>query len=466
MTTLYVPQTPLKEPLLWGLNDFNEVRSESSVKNLEASLEFILSHTNWVHDHLQETSAQNFCYRLFKTIPPSSVQSIMDVAKEIIIQTTGALELLLAMHGDAISLIEKDNPFTNNKQTFIQINLANLLGISVELLGSAFTTHPEYGISVIGEQKFDRLESLSRAVPRIKVFRCPGVELDAIPSNWRNNIEWLFCTIMPTISISSYFSRLKGLSAPQARHIKLLKCDSLAFLDAPRSLEIDCPRSKSLEQLRAPMAKKVNLESYKPLKDIDLPSDVVLHQPPQIQDREETTIPKPAQMPSIEEFSRTHLSNRFQIVTRYNLFTKKDQSFLLLNPKDLMLSEDDFMCLQIALSSYPELGLIVPPHLYGVIELAELIPQLKTLWIHGTDLNALPKQWKNSVECLFCTAETLAVPSFPNLKCLIAPDTIALQCEKPRLEMIVAPKLISIHLKQPLMSPIIHSDQPYILSST
>lgn len=464
MTTLYMPQTPLKEPLLWGLNDYNEVRSESSVKNLEASLEFILNHTNWVHDHLQEASAQNFCYRLFRTIPPSSVKSVMDVAKEIIIQTTGALELLLAMHGDAIALIEKDNPFTNGKQTFIQINLANLLGISTELLASAFTAHPEYGISVIGEQKFERLEGLSRAVPQMKAFRCPGVDLDAIPSNWCDSIEWLFCTIMPNISISSCFSRLKGLSAPQARHINL-EIDTLAFLDAPRALEIDCARSKCLEHLRAPMAKKVNLGSYNSLKDIDLSSEVVLHQPPHVQARAETTTPKPAQVPSIEEFSSTHLSNRFKIITRYNLFTKNDQSFLLLNPKDQMLSEDDFNCLQIAFSNYPEVGLIVPPRLYGVIELVELIPQLKTLWIHGTDLDALPEKWKNSVECLFCNAVTLAVPHFPNLKCLVAPDTIALQCEKPRLEMIVAPKLISIHLKQPLISPIIHSDQPYKLSS-
>lgn len=506
-----------KYPILWNLNERNQVVGQEEEDKLSAAVQFILENYTWVQDNTGEPLAFALCKRLFKTIPPASMQDTMDVAKQIIIQTVKTQDLLLAILPQHLPVIEVENPITKSTQLFIKINLTNWTDADIESIKTAVSSFPDLGISVTGQQNLNRLERLSKAIPELKAFHCPGICLSLLPLAWQDKLEWLYCFMALQVNEPNCYLNLKGLIAPVATSIVLDSCmaldeihapqlkvleisnawkfpsvvaddlqsvtlknckpithietnalkltctshEDLESIVAPRALEIECPDSDQVKRLYAASARKVLLKGYTQLGDMDLRTDAVLNTPTSKASLTKQSPFATTPMLPIEEYLHKDLPERFQIVVRHNSVTSQNQHFIYIRSIDNDLSAEELRWLQNAFFHYPDLGLMLRNHFFTArVRGLELeIPRLKALCIQGVYLEVLPDVWKRSVEWLYCLGvDWLIVPELPGLKGLFAPNATKIECDKASMEVIDAPNLKIAEFKRTQRKPIIRSE--------
>lgn len=519
-----VSRSTPNHPMLWEVNEKRQVKDKNEEAKLDTTITFILENYTWVQQNRDAPLAFELCHRLFKTIPPEHLQGTMDVAKEILVQTVDERDLLSAILPSGASVTEMENPITQNTQRFITINLKRFSPSDVEPIKTALSTYPELGINVVGAQNLKLLEGLSKAFPKLRALRCPGIMLEMLPFDWKENVEWLFCTFAERMESNNFYPQLKGLIAPKVKTIALVECHSLEAIHAPllerlelsatwrlpkitchqlrtlqlkncqpiecietdalklicdnlphlksiiapKAKEIACMDSAAVEKLHALEAESVHLKDYASFKDVDLSKTVRFYR------ALETSVPlqesQASNLMEIEAFLKSNSLADMDPVVRHNPINGTDQVYLLLEPYNgLKLSALELKDLQRAFSAYPDLGLMVRNHhLASLDELSQFIPAPKGLCVFmGMHLEKIPESWRRSVEWLHCISSgLLIVPDFPNLKGLIALTTQIIQCEKASMDVIIAPQLTRIHLIQPRKSPVIRSDKSYNLTKS
>lgn len=444
--TQYTQYSAPHWPQLWNLDRNNRVLNGHEKEKLWASLSFILENFGWIH--ADQSGALGLCRRIYQTVPPYGMQKLMDIAKEMLVQTISTQNLLLAILPPHLPVIEVENPLTKSTQRFIKINLDNWNDADLESVKTAFKICPELGISVASEQNLERLEKIARTVPQLKAFHYTGSDLIPLPFVWEENMEWLYCT--EVIDLVLDYPRLIGVIAFKARAIRLDQCPTLKKIHAPKAIEIDCPDSEGVEQLRASSARYVSFKSFNCLIDTDIENDVKfeLPVPPPI-------LTEPLEVNPVEEFLEANLPREMGFSKLYNEIERKDEYYLVLPFINHVLSDDNSTALQIIFSLFPDVGLILGKanaELHA--QLVSLVPAVRTLYFLESIPDSFPLEWRKSVKSLRCDGQVVQIRGdYPNLKNILAPLATIITCEHPEMKTIYAKNLIQLYVKNPRELP-------------